>query len=405
MTRTAISSCKQFNKMCVCYPAVITNWYPSTPHKGVNGDIRHDYTGSLPSRHYVRNWEVITQDQWVLQAIVGYKLDLIQTPHQGNRPAVLCHNQIDQTLITEEVLAKQAIKESQLSPNSFISQLFLVEKKGDGQRPVVNLKALNNFVRSEHFKMEGLHILPDLIQTKDYRIKLDLKDAYLQIPIHRDHQHLLQFQWMEKTYQFLCLPFGLTSAPRVFTKVLKTLIETLRQIGIRLVVYLDDILILHQDREELESLANLICNLFEALGLVINTKKSLLIPQQSTEFLGLLLKLVTLQIQMPQEKLRKIQQDVRGLLLYQSVTVRDLARFVGKTKASCKTIWQAPLHYRGIQALMNSVSPEAEDNPALTGRFNIRLPLSEEARQDLLWWVSLDQTVPLQAPFYQESPV
>ena len=50
MTRTAISSCKQFNKMCVCYPAVITNWYPSTPHKGVNGDIRHDYTGSLPSR-------------------------------------------------------------------------------------------------------------------------------------------------------------------------------------------------------------------------------------------------------------------------------------------------------------------------------------------------------------------
>ena len=53
--------------------------------------------------YYVRNWEVITQDRWVLQAIVGFKLDLIQTPHQGNRPAVLRHNQIDQTLITEEV--------------------------------------------------------------------------------------------------------------------------------------------------------------------------------------------------------------------------------------------------------------------------------------------------------------
>ena len=256
--------------------------------------------------YYVRNWEVITQDRWVLHAIVGYKSDLIQTPHQGNRPAVLRHNQIDQTLITEEVqelLTKQAIRESQLSPNSFISQLFLVEKKGGGQRPVVNLKALNNFVRLEHFKMEGLHILPDLIQTGDYMIKLDLKDAYLQIPIHLDHQHLLQFQWMEKTYQFLCLPFGLTSAPRVYTKMLKPLIGTLRQIGIRLVVYLDDILILHQGREEL---ARLICNLFEALGLVINTKKSLLIPQQSTEFLGFPIKSVILQIQMPQEKLKKI---------------------------------------------------------------------------------------------------
>ena len=51
MTRTAINhSCKQFNKICVCYPTVITNWYPSTPHKGANGDIRHVNTGPLPSR-------------------------------------------------------------------------------------------------------------------------------------------------------------------------------------------------------------------------------------------------------------------------------------------------------------------------------------------------------------------
>ena len=104
---------------------------------------------------------------------------------------------------------------------------------------------------------------------------------------------------------------------------------------------------------------------------------------------------MTLQIQMPQEKLRKIQQDARGLLQHQSVNVRDLARFVGKTTASCKVIRQAPLHYRGIQALMNSVSLEEEDNSAQTGQFNIRLPLSEEAQQDHLWWVSLDRTVPL----------
>ena len=53
----------------------------------------------------------------------------------------------------------------------------------------------------------------------------------------------------------------------------------------------------------------------------------------------------------------KILQDARWLLQHQSVTVQDLARFVGKTTASCKAIWQTPLHYRGIQALMNSVSP------------------------------------------------
>ena len=95
----------------------------------------------------------------------------------------------------------------------FFVQIFLVEKKERGQRPVINLKSLNTFVRTEHFKMEGLHILPDLIQAQDWMIKMDLKDAYLQVPIHREDQHLLQFQWNGKIFQFQCLPFGLTSAP------------------------------------------------------------------------------------------------------------------------------------------------------------------------------------------------
>ena len=51
---------------------------------------------------------------------------------------------------------------------------FLVEKKDGGQRPVVNLKCL----------------IPDLIQPGDWMIKLVLKDAYLQVPIHPDHQYL-----------------------------------------------------------------------------------------------------------------------------------------------------------------------------------------------------------------------
>ena len=274
MTITSINtSCKQFNKMCFCYPAINTSWHPSTPHKGVDGVTRPVNNTSLPSREASLLCKELGANHSGPMGSAGnngVQIRPAQDPHQEKRPAVLHH-----ALITEEVqelLAKQAIREAQIFPNSFISQLFLVEKKGGRQRPVINLKALNSFVRSEHFKMEGLHILPDIIQTGDYMIKLDLKDAYLQIPIHQDHQHLLQFQWEEKTYQFMCFPIGLTSAPRVFTKVLKPPLGVLRQMGIRLVVYLDDILILHQSREELECLAPLICSLFEALGLVINTK-------------------------------------------------------------------------------------------------------------------------------------
>ena len=238
--------------------------------------------------HYVRNWEVVTEDQW--DGPAGNSRVQIRpnsNPSPGNQTSCAApqsNGPGSDNRGGARIAGQTGHKGSATFP----------QQSGDGQRrAVVNLKALNNFVCSEHFKMEGLHNLPHLIQTGDYMIKLDLKDAYLQIPIHQDHQHFLQFQWMEKTYQFLCLPFGLTSSPRVFTKVLKPLVGILRQMGIRLVIYLDNILILHQSREELECLTPLICNLFKALGLVIYTKKTLLFPQQNTEFL---INSVTLQI-------------------------------------------------------------------------------------------------------------
>ena len=97
--------------------------------------------------------------------------------------------------------------------------------------------------------------------------------------------------------------------------------------------------------------------MLEALGLVINQKKSVLIPQQTMEFLGFLVDATTLHLTFPAEKLRKIQQLAQYLLHQQNVSVRDLARLVGKTSALQRAIWQALLHYRAIQFLINSVMP------------------------------------------------
>ena len=111
----------------------------------------------------------------------------------------------------KDLLVKGAIVETTLSKEGFVSQIFLVEKKEGGQRPVINLKSLNTFIKVDNFKMEGLHILSDLIQAQDWMIKMDLKDAYLKVPIHQQYQRLLQFQWNGKVYHFQCLPFRLTS--------------------------------------------------------------------------------------------------------------------------------------------------------------------------------------------------
>ena len=63
---------------------------------------------------------------------------------------------------------------------------------------------------------------------------IDLKDAYFHIPIYRGHWKYLRFCIAGKVYQFLVLPFGLSSAPRVFTKILLALIAYLHSQGVHI---------------------------------------------------------------------------------------------------------------------------------------------------------------------------
>jgi hypothetical protein len=53
-----------------------------------------------------------------------------------------------------------------------------------------------------------------------FMTSVDLKDAYYYIPIALQHQKYLKFIWRDKLYCFTCLPMGLSSSPRVFTKVM-----------------------------------------------------------------------------------------------------------------------------------------------------------------------------------------
>ena len=92
--------------------------------------------------------------------------------------------------------------------------------------------------------MEGFHMVRDLVRQGDWLAKIDLKDANFLISVHPCHQKFLQFTWKKSLYQFQCLPFELSCAPRVFTKVMKPIVAFLRERGIKLIIYLDDLLII-----------------------------------------------------------------------------------------------------------------------------------------------------------------
>ena len=191
-------------------------------------------------------------------------------------------------------------------------------------------------------------MLRDLLKKGDFLVKIDLKDAYLTVPIWKNHQKYLRFLWKGSMLEFGCLPFGLATAPRVFTKLMKPVVGALRQRGIRLIIYLDDLLIMAETHDQALHHAASTLNLLEGLGFLVNYQKSQLLPSQKIEFLGFLIDSNTMTLQLPVEKLRKIRKKCQELLAQTTVSVRELSKFLGLLTSSIQAIFPAPLHYRHL---------------------------------------------------------
>ena len=74
-------------------------------------------------------------------------------------------------------------------------------------------------------------------------VSIELKDAYLQVPVHPESRKFLQFVAFGKVCLFKVLCFGLSTAPQVFTRVMAPVSATLHNLGIQILRYLDDWLI------------------------------------------------------------------------------------------------------------------------------------------------------------------
>ena len=120
---------------------------------------------------------------------------------------------------------------------------------------------------------------------------LDLRDAYFHIGIHRRSRRYLRFVFQGKVYQFRALAFGLNVSPYVFTRMLKTVLRSVRRLGIRVHAYLDDWL----QPSVSETLSWLhsrrLLKIILDLGFIPNWEKSELVPVQDFCFLGARFKL------------------------------------------------------------------------------------------------------------------
>ena len=181
--------------------------------------------------------------------------------------------------------------------------------------------------------------------------------------------------------QFRCLPFGLCTAPFAFSKATKPITRFLRQLGIHLIIYLDDLLLAAPSREQLLVDLSTAIWLFSNLGFLINIAKSITTPTCCLEFLGFVVDTKAMTVSLPTHKIHTIMKDVTRLLQKEWISVRDLAGLIGTLVATRPAVWTGPLHYRALQDLKIQVLHQHQSYQTL-------INLSPEARTDLQWWLS-----------------
>ena len=171
--------------------------------------------------------------------------------------------------------------------------------------------------------------------------KFDLKQGYHHIDIFEDHQTYLGCAWeidgKLRYFVFTVLPFGLSPAPRVFTKVLRPLVALWRSKGIKIVLFLDDGCCCENNFEKTLAHSNFVKNVLKRSGFVANEDKSVWEPTKSLTWLGICVDLQRNIYFIHNDRIERILSFVDKILSSAYVSPRQLSSFTGMI-LSCKFV-------------------------------------------------------------------
>ena len=156
------------------------------------------------------------------------------------------------------------------------------------------------------------------------------------VPVHPDDQYLLGVHWESFLYVDKVLPFGLRSAPKIFSAVADALQWILHYKGIQRGLHcLDDFILVASGQQTAEFQKNTLVTVFSRMGVPLEEFK-LEGPSTCLTFLGIEVGTVALQLRLPREKLRKLKYQLKRAICRRSVPKENLESLTGLLQFATK---------------------------------------------------------------------
>ena len=301
------------------------------------------------------------------------------------------HPQLIRDYLMEETTAGRIVGPLQRGflAEAHVSRFGLIPKKAPGEwRLIVDLsspegRSVNDGVYEQWCTLKYVSI-EDALQLiislgrGSLLAKIDIKKAYRNIPVAPADRLLLGMVWEGQLYIDATLPFGLCSAPKIFTAVADAAEWVARQEGVHWILhYLDDFLLVGPpDSDVCQKNVDQVLRLFAELGLPVAPSK-LEGPTTSLCFLGIEIDTVALEVRLPEDKLTKLQELIRTWLTRSSCTKSELESLLGFLGHACCVVRAGKTFMRRLLELLSV---------ARRPHHYLRLNLAH--RSDLCWWAA-----------------
>ena len=206
--------------------------------------------------------------------------------------------------------------------------------------------------------------------------KVDVARVYRNIPIHPDDRWLLGMMWEGHLFIYTALPFGLRSAPKIFSAVADAVELILQQESMRTVMhYLDDFLLIGApSSDECDRALATLIKVFHYLGLPIAPDK-LEGPCSSLVFLGIEIDSVTMELRLPAEKVVELQRLIQTWCGRRSASKRELESLTASLSHACTVVRCGKTFLRRMFELL-----------VVAHKSHHFVHLNASFRSDLKWW-------------------
>lgn len=198
-----------------------------------------------------------------------YEIDFIDEPNFKIIPARrIAHALKDKVKSELNKMVEMNIIEPVQEPSPAVSPLVIVNK-GDKMRICMDPSELNKNIKRRHYPLKTVEEIAANVNGAKYFTKLDCEKGFWQIKVSKRTSEYLVISTPWGRYRYLRMPFGISSAPEVFSQVMTSTLENIDNCE----VAMDDIFLYAESKEKLRKITKLAEKRLFGAGFTLNKNK------------------------------------------------------------------------------------------------------------------------------------